>query len=150
MTDNELLSAISDMFDEKLEKKLDKFEKKLDEKFEQKLDEFEQKLDEKLDQKFDEKFDQKFDEKFDQKLEPIKNCISIMQQDIHELKDTQQKMGLLLENDVLPRLQNIESCYISTYDRYKNNVNDYEIMKQDIDLLKKVVAEHSEKLQKIS
>ena len=25
---------------------------------------------------------------------------------------------LLLENDILPRLQNIESCYTSTYRRY--------------------------------
>lgn len=36
----------------------------------------------------------------DKKLEPIKN-------DIHFLK-------LQNENDILPRLQNIESCYITT------------------------------------
>ncbi|MBQ4530736.1 MAG: hypothetical protein IJA36_09045 [Lachnospiraceae bacterium] len=128
MTNEELLSAISDMLDEKLD----------------------QKLDEKLEQKLDEKLDQKLDEKLDQKLEPLKNSITTMQHDIYEIKDKQQQMGLVLENDVLPRLQNIESCYISTYDRYKNSVDDYEVMKQDIDLLKKVVAEHSEKLQKIS
>lgn len=128
MTNEELLSAISDMLDEKLD----------------------QKLDEKLEQKLDEKLEQKLDEKLEQKLEPLKNSITTMQHDIYEIKDKQQQMGLVLENDVLPRLQNIESCYISTYDRYKNSVDDYEVMKQDIDLLKKVVAEHSEKLQKIS
>ena len=80
MTNEELLSAISDMLDEKLD----------------------QKLDEKLDQKLDEKLDQKLDEKLDQKLEPLKNSITTMQHDIYEIKDKQQQMGLVLENDVLP------------------------------------------------
>ena len=53
------------------------------------------------------------------------------------------------ENKVLPRLRTIETCYTSTYDRYKDNVEDYGIMKQDISILKKVVSEHSEKLQRI-
>ena len=149
MTNNEFLSAISDILDEKLEENLDKFKQQLDEKFDKKLNDFEQNLDEKFDKKFDD-FEQNLDERLDQELMPIKNSISTMQQDICDLKDTQHKMGLLLENDVLPRLQNIESCYISTYDRYKKSVDDYETMKQDVELLKKVVAEHSEKLQKIS
>lgn len=54
------------------------------------------------------------------------------------------------ENELLPRLQNIEACYTSTYDRYKDSVEDYEMIKQDLSILKKVVAEHSEKIQKIS
>ena len=76
-------------------------------------------------------------------LEPIKN-------DMKEMKREQKRTALLLENDVLPRLQNIESCYTSTYDRYKDSVEDYETIKQDIAIIKKVVTEHSEKLQKIS
>ena len=51
---------------------------------------------------------------------------------------------------LLPRLDTIESCYTSTYDRYKDNVDTYESMKQDISIIKKVVAEHSEKLQKLA
>ncbi len=61
-----------------------------------------------------------------------------------------QKLEILHENDVLPRLQNIESCYTSTYERYKNSVTDYTTMKQDIVIIKKVVTEHSIALQKIS
>ena len=122
MTNEELLSAISDMLEEKLEQKLEeKLEQKLEEKLEQKLNE---KLDQKLDEKLDQKLDEKLDQKLDQKLEPLKNSITTMQHDIYEIKDKQQQMGLVLENDVLPRLQNIESCYISTYDRYKNSVDD--------------------------
>lgn len=70
----------------------------------------------------------------DKKLEPI-------QKDIKDMK-------IILEQDVLPRLQNIEACYTSTYRRYQNGINQIEAMQADIDILKKVVAEHSEKLNK--
>ncbi len=72
----------------------------------------------------------------DKKLQPIK-------EDIHFLK-------LQNENDVLPRLQNIESCYTSTYNRYKSGISQLESMQSDIDIMKVVLKEYSEKLQKIS
>ncbi len=72
----------------------------------------------------------------DKKLEPI--------------NDKLKRIELTQENDILPRLQNIESCYTSTYDRYKNSVADYEAMKQDISIMKQVIAEHSEKLQRLA
>ena len=82
MTDNELLLAISDMMDKKL----------------------------------------------DARLNPIESRIKRIEVD-------------LLENNVIPRLNTIESCYTSTFDRYKDSVDDYESMKQDIAIIKKVVAE---------
>lgn len=72
----------------------------------------------------------------DKKLEPI--------------NDRLKRIELTQENDILPRLQNIESCYTSTYERYKNSVADYEAMKQDISIIKDVIREHSEKLQKLA
>lgn len=76
------------------------------------------------------------DKKLDSRLQPIENRL--------------KKIELTLETNVVPRLQNIEACYTDTYDRYKNSVDSYEAMKTDIDILKKVVTEHSEKLKKIS
>ena len=76
-------------------------------------------------------------------LEPIRN-------DLQDIKGRVKKIELAQENVILPRLQNIESCYTSTYDRYKDNVEDYETMKQDISILKKVLTQHSDKLQRIS
>lgn len=61
-----------------------------------------------------------------------------------------KSIELLLENDVMPRLQNIESCYTSTYRRYSSGIEDLENLKEDMEIVKKVVHEHSEKLQKIS
>lgn len=80
----------------------------------------------------------------------ISNMLDPIREDIQEIKTRVKKIEITQENEILPRLNTIESCYTSTYDRYKDNVETYETMKQDISIIKKVVAEHSEKLQKIS
>lgn len=66
------------------------------------------------------------------------------------VNDRLKKIELTQENDILPRLQNIESCYTSTYKRYQTGVEQIEAMQADIEILKKVVTDHSKKLQKIS
>lgn len=77
------------------------------------------------------------DKKLDARLNPIENRIKRIEVDI-------------LESQVIPRLNTIESCYTSTFDRYKDSVEDYEAIKQDISIMKKVITEHSEKLQKFA
>ena len=77
------------------------------------------------------------DKKLDARLNPIENRIKRIEVDI-------------LESQVIPRLNTIESCYTSTFDRYKDNVEDYEAIKQDISIMKKVITEHSEKLNKLA
>ena len=77
------------------------------------------------------------DKKLDARLNPIENRIKRIEVDI-------------LESQVIPRLNTIESCYTSTFDRYKDNVEDYEAIKQDISIMKNVITEHSEKLNKLA
>jgi hypothetical protein len=80
---------------------------------------------------------QLLDTKLDAKLKPIENQLKRIEVD-------------LLENNVIPRLNTIESCYMDTYNRYQDYADKMEAAFADIELLKKVVTEHSEKLQKIS
>ncbi len=82
-------------------------------------------------------------------IEPLKQDIDSMKQDIDSMKQDIKSTRIILENNVLPRLQTIEACYTSTYNRYVCETEDIQTMKSDIKVLKKVVAEHSEKLQKI-
>jgi len=77
------------------------------------------------------------DTKLDAKLKPLENRLKHIEVD-------------LLENNAIPRLNTIEACYTSTFNRYKDSVEDYEAIKQDIAIMKKVIAEHSEKLQKLA
>lgn len=80
---------------------------------------------------------QLLDTKLDARLHPIENRLKRIEID-------------LLENNTIPRLSTIESCYTDTYNRYKDYADKMEAAFTDIELLKKVVSEHSEKLQKIS
>ena len=80
---------------------------------------------------------QLLDTKLDARLKPIENRVKRIEID-------------LLENNVIPRLNTIESCYTETYNRYKDYADKIEAVFADVELLKKVVSEHSEKLQKIS
>lgn len=66
---------------------------------------------------------------FDQKLKPI---------------------HLTLENDILPRLQNIEACYTDTYRRYASGIEEMEALRTDVEVMKAVLQQHSEKLKMIS
>lgn len=80
----------------------------------------------------------------------ISEMIEPLREDIKEIKNRVKNIELTQETKILPRLNTIESCYTSTFDRYKNSVEDYETMKQDISIMKKVITEHSEKLNKLA
>lgn len=80
----------------------------------------------------------------------MSEMIEPLREDIKEIKNRVKNIELTQETKILPRLNTIESCYISTFDRYKNSVEDYEAMKQDISIMKKVITEHSEKLNKLA
>lgn len=86
------------------------------------------------------------DKKLDARIRPLEHEIASLRQQM----ETEIKiLKLQNENEIIPRLQNIEECYISTFNRYKNSVEGYETMQSDIQLLKEVSKEHSKKLQMI-
>lgn len=69
---------------------------------------------------------------------------------LHPLAERTKNIELFLENDILPRLQNIESCYTSTNRKCASSLEDMESLKADMNIVKKVITHHSEKLSKIS
>lgn len=83
------------------------------------------------------------DIKLKSELQPLKNDLQSIKNEVHQIK-------LYQENVILPRLSTIESCYTDTYNRYKDYADKMDAAFADIELLKKVVAEHSEKLQKLA
>ena len=74
----------------------------------------------------------------------------MMDQKLKPINDRLKRIELTQENDILPRLQNIETCYTSTFKRYHSGIEQIEAMQADIDVIKQVVTEHSEKLQKLA
>ena len=86
---------------------------------------------------------QLLDVKLKAEIQPMKNEIQTLRSEIHQIK-------LFQENVILPRLNTIESCYTSTFNRYKDSVESYEAIQADNEIIKKVLQEHSEKLQKLA
>ena len=95
----------------------------------------------------------------DAKLEAYTKQVTAEIQDVRadlgkEIQDVRADLGkeirdikVFQENVILPRLQNIEASYLSTYARYRDGADRMEAAYGDIDLLKKVVQKHSGDLQ---
>lgn len=104
---------------------------------------------------------QLLDVKLKAEVQPIKNEMQTLKSEIQSVKAEIQsvktelqaeihQIKLFQENVLLPRLDTIESCYLSTFDRYKDSVEGYEALRADNEVMKKVIMEHSEKLQKLA
>lgn len=102
-------------------------------------------LDEKLEQKLEEKLNQKLDEK----LKPVYERLDILDADVSDLKDQMKHTRVLLEDNVIPRLDTIEKCYLDTFQRYKERTEQFDRMTEDIKVIKSVVSDHSTRLNKI-
>lgn len=74
----------------------------------------------------------------------------LLDKKLKPVNDRLKKIELTQENDILPRLQNIESCYISTFKRYQTGIEQMEAMQADMEVMKSVIREHSEKLQRLA
>lgn len=155
MTDNELLLAISNIvqsYINPIQQQLQDTEARLDTKIdalqshlEGRISSVETKLESKISS-----VEAKLESKINSVEAKLENRINALDFELKQTQGDVKQIQILLENDVLPRLQNIESCYISTYQRYTDNVLQVETLQSDVDILKNVVAEHSEILQRIS
>lgn len=90
------------------------------------------------------------DTKLKAELQPIKRELQSVKGEVQIVKEEVHQVKLYQENVIVPRLNTIEACYTDTYDRYKKDAERMEKAFDDIDILKKVVAEHSEKLQELA
>lgn len=70
--------------------------------------------------------------------------------ELQPLKDDIRDMKLHLENITDKNIQLLAENYVPAAKRYEKAVPEIQAMKADIEILKKVVTNHSEKLQKIS
>ncbi len=160
MTSEELLLKMSDLLESKLEKHLEGLEERLA-GVENRLEGLEERL-EGLGNRL---------ENLEGRLENLEerlNCVgerlgcleertARLEGEVLRLKERMDGMEenviylkLQSENVIVPRLQTIEECYTSTYQRYKDGIISMERVQTDVDVLKSVVSDHSFKLRNIS
>lgn len=83
------------------------------------------------------------DKKLDAKLQPLKD-------DIKTIKDEQTRINIIIENEIRHDIKLLAENYVPAAKRYEKSTSQIESMQADIEIIKKVVSEHSVKLQKIS
>ena len=115
-----------------ISQRLEKVDQRL-EKVESRLDDVEQHL---------KKVDQRLDD-VEQHLKKVDQRLDDMDQDLRNVK-------LHLENVTDKNIQLLSEKYMPAAMRYQSATEQMETMQDRIDVLEKVVAEHSVKLQKIS
>lgn len=100
-------------------------------------------------------------EMMDNKLKPLNEKINKIEADMNygfdkinkidaDMNHGFNKVSIILENEIRPNIKLLAENYLPAAKRYEKALLETESMKVDIELLKKVVTEHSEKLQKIS
>lgn len=89
----------------------------------------------------------------DAKLKPVNNEIQSLKTglcaEIQAVKADLQAVKIFQENVILPRLEEIESCYTGTYKRYQHGIDKIDAMEIDINNLKKVTLKHSEAIDRL-
>jgi len=153
MEDNELLLAISNMMDVKLKAELKPLKEDL-QSLKQDVRQIKQ-VQENLEEDVRQLKDGQ--EKLEREVLQLKEGQENLKREVSELKEGQENLKrevhqikLCQENVILPRLNTIESCYLDTYKRYRDDAARMEAVYEDVELLKGVVAGHSEKFQKLA
>ena len=148
MTNNEMLLSMSDIIEKKLGAGLQLLRNEMHSMKDELRSEMQDVKGELQNELWDVKSEVQEVRKDMQKMEQgIRTDMQVVEQnlqtEIHLLK-------LCQENQILPRLNTIESCYTDTYRRYSDNADRMEAVSADVEVMKKVITEHSQRLQKLA
>ena len=136
MSDNELLLAVSDMMDKKLKpihEQMGKMETHMD-NMETSMDKMETRMD-----------------NIETRMDNVEiNMDNLETRMMSHMNNGFAKIYNILENEIRPDIKLLAENFLPAATRFEKSTMEIEDMQSDIELLKKVVVEHSEKLQKIS
>lgn len=139
MTDNELLLAMSDLLDTKLKAELQPIR-----------DDIHILKGEMQEVKSDIRLLKKDVQTLKCEMQTMKTEMHVMKTEMQAMKTDLCQVKLYQENILEPRLNTIEACYTSTYDRYKRDAERMETAFSDIEILKRTVENHSIQLQRLA
>ncbi len=163
MTNNELLLAMSDMMDTKLKAELQPLRNEMRDMKDELRNEMlnvKNELQSEIQDVRSELRSEIQDVRSELRSE-IQDVRSELQDEIQSVRSELQKveqnlkkeihlLKLCQENLILPRLNTIESCYSDTYRRYRDDADRIEAVSADVDIMKKVITEHSQKFQMLA
>lgn len=133
MVDKELLSAISGLLDEKFDQRLLPMNGRL-ERLEEDMKYVKFSLEKIVVPRID---------GLDSRADKLESRLDKLENDVKYIRVVQ------LENNVIPRLDRLEECYLDAAKGFRERAEQIDTMAEDIRVLTNVVTEHSEKLDKL-
>lgn len=133
MVDKELLTAISGLLDEKFDQRLLPMNGRL-ERLEEDMKYVKFSLEKIVVPRID---------GLDSRADKLESRLDKLENDVKYIRVVQ------LENNVIPRLDKIEECYLDAAKGFRERAEQIDAMAEDIRVLTNVVTEHSEKLNKL-
>ena len=80
----------------------------------------------------------------------LKAELKPIQSDLEIIKNEQDRINIIIENEIRSDVKTLAENYMPAAKKYEKATAKIEAMQADIDVMKNVIREHSEKLQKIS
>lgn len=90
------------------------------------------------------------EKKIKAETEPIRVELKTIKNDIQSIKNEQKRINLIIENEIRSDIRTLAENYMPAAMKYEKATAKIEAMQADIDVMKSVIREHSDKLQKIS
>lgn len=78
----------------------------------------------------------------------LEKDVNWMKLELQRMNSELMKLKICQETRIVPGLSNIETCYLDTSFRYQMSADKVDLVCEDVEVLKKIVSEHDEKLKK--
>ena len=131
MTNEELLVAMSNMMDQRLDEKLEPLKKDMSEvkdrvtNIENRVTNIEDRV-----------------TNIENRVTNIEDRVTDMETQITNIKDRVTNIELNIENDIRPGIITLCDAYGTQFDRYSISIESHEKMKTDIEVMKSIVSRH--------
>ena len=80
----------------------------------------------------------------------LKEDVTLLKEDVTVLQEGQLRINLIIENELRPQIRLLAENYLPAAERYLEEAEHIKEMRSDIDMLKDVVAQHSQQLQALA
>ena len=145
MTNHELLHAISDMMDEKLQSTKEELRSEIQSVKSELRDELKSEI---------RSVKSELRSELKSEIQSVRSDlgaeIQSVRGDLHLLDGRVRKIELTLENEITPQIQLLVENVLPAAKKFEKAAEQLDSLQSDMDMVKKAVAEHSEKLAKLA
>ena len=124
MTNEELLVAMSNMMDQRLDEKLEPLKKDMSE-VKDRVTNIENRV-----------------TNIENRVTNIENRVTNIETQVTKIEDRVTNIELNIENDIRPGIITLCDAYGTQFDRYSISIESHEKMKTDIEVMKSIVSRH--------